>query len=278
MNLEVLAAVASDPKKLIINLADIFIVSYACYRLLLIIRGTRAEQLLKGVMVLLGFSAVSRWLGFSAANWLVNKVWTGIFIALPIVFQPELRRALEQLGRGRLFPTLLTEKSTELEMQIEEVVLAATELSKQKIGALIVWLRETGLEDYADKGVILDAAISAELLKNVFTPNTPLHDGALIISSGRIQRAAAFLPLSDNPRIDKQLGTRHRAAIGISEVSDALVIVVSEETGTIAMAANGKLARPLDEQMLRNQLMEGLSDKNHRRQSLWRKRGNQDEE
>ncbi|MGI6550687.1 MAG: diadenylate cyclase CdaA [Syntrophomonadales bacterium] len=272
MNLEVLAALASDPVKLLINLADILIVSYVCYRLLLLIRGTRAEQLLKGVIVLLLFSAVSRWLGFSAVNWLINKVWTGIFIALPVVFQPELRRALEQLGRGSFFSSRMTEKTPDMDRHIEEVVKATTELSRFRIGALIVWRRETGIDDYSEIGVDIDAAISAELLINIFTPNTPLHDGAVIINQGRIHRAGAFLPLSDNPNLDKSMGTRHRAAVGISEVSDALAIVVSEETGSLALAREGVIMRPLDVPRLREMLTQELRDQYPRKQTIWRKR------
>jgi len=272
VNLEVLAALASDPAKLLINLADILIVSYVCYRLLLLIRGTRAEQLLKGVIILLGFSAVSRWMGFSAVNWLLNKVWTGIFIALPVVFQPELRRALEQLGRGSFFSSRIIEKTPDIERHVEEVIKAVIELSRFRIGALIVWRRETGIEDYSEIGVDVDAAISSELLINIFTPNTPLHDGAVIINQGRIHRAGAFLPLSDNPNLDKSLGTRHRAAVGISEVSDALVIVVSEETGTLALAREGVIMRPLDSQTLKEMLLRELRDQYPRKQTIWRKR------
>ena len=273
VDLEVLSALASDPAKLIINLADILIVSYACYRVLLLIRGTRAEQLLKGVIVLLGFSAISRWAGFSAVNWLINKLWTGIFIALPVVFQPELRRALEQLGRGSFFSTRITEKRPELQRNIEEVVKAAVELSRRRIGALIVWRRETGIEDFSEIGVDLDAVISSELIINIFTPNTPLHDGAIIIDQGRIHRAGAFLPLSDNPNLNKSFGTRHRAAVGITEVSDALVIVVSEETGTLALAREGAIIRPLDGPRLKELLKQEISDKYLRRQNGWWKRG-----
>ncbi|MGE5544542.1 MAG: diadenylate cyclase CdaA [Bacillota bacterium] len=272
MNLEVLAALASDPAKLLINLVDILIVSYVCYRLLLLIRGTRAEQLLKGLIILLGFSAVSRWMGFSAVNWLVNKLWTGIFIAVPVVFQPELRRALEQLGRGSFFSTRMIEKTPDLERHVEEVIKAVTELSRFRTGALIVWRRETGIEDYSEIGVDIDAEISFELLINIFTPNTPLHDGAVIINQGRIHRAGAFLPLSDNPNLDKSLGTRHRAAVGISEVSDALVVVVSEETGTLALAREGVIMRPLDGPTLRKILLQELRDQYPRKQTIWRKR------
>lgn len=272
MNLEVLAALASDPIKLLINLADILIVSYVCYRLLLLIRDTRAEQLLKGVIILLGFSAVSRWMGFGAVNWLINKVWTGIFIALPIVFQPELRRALEQLGRGSIFSSRMMEKTPVMERHVDEVMKAVAELSRFRIGALIVWRRETGIEDHSEIGVDVDAAISSELLINIFTPNTPLHDGAVIINQGRIHRAGAFLPLSDNPNLEKSLGTRHRAAVGISEVSDALVIVVSEETGTLALAREGVIMRPLDGPTLKKMLLRDLQDHYPRKQTIWRKR------
>lgn len=276
MNLEVLGALASNPTKLLINIADILIVSYLCYRLLLLIRNTRAEQLLKGVIVLLVFSAISRWMGFSAVNWLINKLWTGIFIALPIVFQPELRRALEQLGRGSLFPVRMVEKTTEKVRLIEEVIKAVTELGSHRIGALIVWLRETGIEEYSQVGVPLDSNITSDLLINIFIPNTPLHDGAVIIKDGRIQRAAAFLPLSDNPNISKHLGTRHRAAIGITEISDALVIVVSEETGEISLAKDGEMIRPLDESGLRELLNQEIFEANPRRKTIWRKRGGED--
>ena len=167
----------------------------------------------------------------------------------------------------------MTKKVSEMERNIEEVVKAVGDLSRYRIGALIVWRRETGIEDYSDIGVDLNAVISAELLINIFTPNTPLHDGAVIISQGQIHRAGAFLPLSDNPNLDKQLGTRHRAAVGITEISDALAIVVSEETGTVALAQDGNIERPLNTQELRELLTQELGDKHSRPQTIWRRRG-----
>ncbi|MGE5404001.1 MAG: diadenylate cyclase CdaA [Candidatus Saccharibacteria bacterium] len=270
--MQALGALWSDPVRLVINLIDISIVSFVFYRLLLLIRGTRAEQLIKGLVFLLAFSAVSRWAGLSAVNWLLDKAWTGIFIALPVVFQPELRRALEQIGRGRLFPgSLGHEKTSVLTKNINELVAAVTDLSKRRIGALIVLTRRTGLKDFLDIGVDLDSAISQELLINIFTPNTPLHDGAVIITNHRIEKAGAFLPLSDNPNLGKNLGTRHRAAVGISEVSDALAIVVSEENGSIGLASEGKIVRFLDESSLRQILQDELVAPYTRKQKLWRR-------
>lgn len=272
MNIEILRALWSDPVRLLINIADILIISYVFYRLLLLIRGTRAEQLVRGLVFLLAFSAVARWLKLAAVTWLIDKVWTGIFIAIPVVFQPELRRFLEQLGRGKFFPGNFTEKIPELEQHINEVVAAAGRLSRDKTGALMVWTRETGLHDFLDIGVDLDAIISQDTLINIFTPNTPLHDGAVIITHGRLEKAGAFLPLSDNPNLDKSMGTRHRAAVGISEVSDALAIVVSEETGSIGIARDGVMQMHLNRENLREILMNELGvNGNHKTNLWWRK-------
>lgn len=277
MDLQALNVLGSEPAKIIINLIDILIVAYIFYRLLLIIRGTRAEQLLRGLIFLLVFSAISRWLELSAVNWLLNKVWTGIFIAIPVVFQPELRRALEQLGRGGFFLGHLSEKTPEIEKYIDEVVSAAAYLARDKVGALLIWQRETGLKDFMDIGVDMDAVISKDLLINIFTPNTPLHDGAVIIANGRIQKAGAFLPLSDNPHLDKRLGTRHRAAVGVTEVSDSLAVVVSEETGGIALAIDGSISLQLGPGDLREMLRRELSGPPARKQSIWRRRTDEQE-
>jgi diadenylate cyclase len=275
LNLEFLSALASDPIKLLVNLIDILIVAYVFYRILLLIRNTRAEQLLKGLVILLILSLISRWAGMATVNWLLNKVWTGIFIALPVVFQPELRRALEQLGRGSFFTTgRSTNKTSDLERNIDEIVKAAVSLSADRIGALIVWERETGLKDFQDIGVPVDAEISRELMINIFTPNTPLHDGAVVIRNGRVHIAGAFLPLSDNPTLDKRMGTRHRAAVGVTEVSDALAIVVSEETGSLALAREGRIDAFLTEKSLREILMQELGVKALVGQVFWRRRSN----
>ena len=166
----------------------------------------------------------------------------------------------------------MMDRTPDIERHVEEVITAVEELSRFRIGALIVWRRETGIDDYSEIGIDVDAAISSELLINIFTPNTPLHDGAVIISQGRIRRAGAFLPLSDNPNLEKNLGTRHRAAVGISEVSDALAIVVSEETGGLALAREGTLTRGLDSRALKAILLQELRDQYSRKQIIWRKR------
>lgn len=255
----------NEPGRLIWNLLDIAIVSYIIYRILLLIRDTRAEQLIKGLLVLLGLSIGSRYLGMDALRWLMEKTWTALFIALPVVFQPELRRALEQLGRGSFFATTRMAEEEEIENAVRETAMACARLSEERTGALIVWERETGLDEYMETGVRMEAAVSCPLLMNIFVPNTPLHDGAVIIRRGRLMRAACVLPLTDNRELDRRLGTRHRAAIGISEVSDAVVVVVSEETGSISLAEAGGLIRNLSEDDLRAALMDRLVEPRHRR-------------
>ncbi|MGE5372442.1 MAG: diadenylate cyclase CdaA [Solirubrobacterales bacterium] len=260
MNLELFTALAQNPVRLLVNAADILIVSYVIYRLLLIVRGTRAEQLLRGLFFFLLFSVFARWADLKAVNWLLEKSWTGIFIAIPVVFQPELRKALEQLGRGGFFPGY-NDKNRADEAVINDVVRAVADLSVSKTGALIVWERETGLKDFQEIGVPLDAVVTQDLLLNIFTPKSPLHDGAVIIKQGRIEKAGVCLPLSDSLNLGKHLGTRHRAAAGITEVSDALAVVVSEETGSISIARNGRLIRNLSEYHLKSLLLEEMAPK-----------------
>ncbi len=234
---------------------DISIVAYVLYRLLLLIRGTRAVQLIKGVTVLLIAWWASSLLNLSAVNFLFDKVSLALVVALPIIFQPELRRALEQLGRGGFFkgpaPVLAAE---DLDRVIREVVRAAGVLSKNKTGALIVLERESGLKEISETGTAIDGRVSAELLINIFMPHTPLEDGAVLLRGERIVAAGCFLPLSENPDLDRDLGTRHRAAVGLTEDSDALVVVVSEETGSISLANAGKLIRHLDQEGLQEML------------------------
>ncbi len=243
---------------IILMFVEIGIIAFVIYRLLLLIRGTRAEQLLKGLVLLVAVAFLAERLQLTTINWLLDQVGLMIVVALPVVFQPELRRALEQLGRGKLFArpiSLLGEE--DMSRLINEVVKAVEILSRNKTGALIIMERETGLKDFIETGVFLDAAVSTELLINIFSPYTPFHDGACIIRGDRVLAAGCFLPLTDSPYLSKQLGTRHRAALGISEVSDAVAVVVSEETGTISVAEEGKLTRYLDEEGLREKL-EGL--------------------
>jgi diadenylate cyclase len=186
-------------------------------------------------------------------KWLMNQMFTFGVLAIFIIFQPELRRALEQLGRGKLFGRNSADEE-EFGKQIGEIIKAVNYLSRRKIGALIVFERDTGLNEYTESGIPMQSIISSQLLINIFIPNTPLHDGAVIIQGQRISAAACYLPLSENPFISKELGTRHRAAIGISEVGDAVSIVVSEETGQISLAIDGQVVRDINEESLISKL------------------------
>jgi len=243
-----------------IDLIDITIMYYVFYRLIILIRDTRAVQLIKGLLVLLLATVLSDWFGLWTLNWLLTRIIQAGLIAIPILFWPELRRALEQLGRARFFGRrfINSPDSHELGPVVTAVVQAASVLSKNKIGALIIMERETGLSEYTETGIALDAVVSTALLTNTFIPNTPLHDGAVIIRHGRLTAAGCYLPLSANQDIDKELGTRHRAAIGITEETDALALVVSEETGKISLAEGGKLTRNIDIKALEQRLSQAL--------------------
>lgn len=244
-----------------LDILDMVIVYFVIYRLIILIRDTRAVQLIKGLLLLLSATVVSGRLGLWTINWLLSQTIAAGLIAVPIVFWPELRRALEQLGRTRLLGQRISFASDEedgLEQAIAQLVASFSILSKNKIGALVVWERETGLSEFAETGTKLDALISSELLTNTFIPNTPLHDGAVIIRRGRMLAAGCYLPLSSNPYLDKELGTRHRAAIGVTEETDALAVIVSEETGTISIAMKGQIDRHLDPKALQEKLKEEL--------------------
>ena len=240
---------------------DISIMAFVIYKLLMLIRGTRAVQLLRGIFVLFLLAMVSDSIGLHALSWVLEQFWAVFFVALAVLFQPELRRALEQIGRGKglfgLRGSMLS--SGDLAHVIDEIVSSLVSCAKTKTGVLLILERETGLSDYIETGIAVDARVTSELLTNIFVKNTPLHDGAAIIRADRVAAAACFLPLSDNPYISPMLGTRHRAAIGITEVSDCIALIVSEEAGTISLAEEGKLLRHLDEKQLREMLSAGLS-------------------
>jgi diadenylate cyclase len=237
------------------HVIDISIVAFVLYKLLLLIRETRAEQVLKGLAILLLATKLSEWLQFNTIYWILKNTATVGVIALLIVFQPEMRRALEQIGRGRLFDKFfLVQDDKEPMHLINEIVRAVQNMAKAKIGALIVVEVKTRVNDVIETGVRIDGELSGALLENIFMPNSPLHDGAVVIRADRIAAAGCFLPLTDNTNISKQLGTRHRAALGISESSDALAIVVSEESGIISTSINGKLTRYLDSKGLKEML------------------------
>lgn len=235
------------------DIVDILIVAYVFYRLILIIRGTRAQQLIKGLVILLVAMIVSDLVGFNTLHWLLRGVMTVGIIAIPIVFQPELRRALEQIGRGRLFQrSYWNWNPQEFDYLLDELTKAIPVLVKKRIGALIIIERETGLKEWVETGIPVEGVVSAELLINIFFPRSPLHDGAVIIRGKQIAAAGCYLPLTDDPYLNKELGTRHRAGIGMTEQSDAVAIIVSEETGIVSVAHNGILTRYLDEKKLRS--------------------------
>lgn len=235
---------------------DILAVSWLIYRLLLLAKGTRAWQIIGGLMILLVAVAVSGMLGLTTLNWLLRQTFPLGPVALVILFLPELRHALEEFGRpgfwGRSFGLVGREQMAEM---IDEVVAAVASLSVKRVGALIVFERDGGLDDIVATGTPLNADVSARLLGTIFYNGTPLHDGAVIIRHGKIVAAGATLPLTSSPRVDATVHTRHKAALGMSEESDAVVVVVSEETGTVSLAVGGKLIRGLSEDTLRERLM-----------------------
>lgn len=245
----------------IMDVIDIAIVAYVFYKIFMLIRETRAEQLIKGLVVLLVIMKLSEWAKLYVVHFILLNTMTLGLIALIIVFQPELRRALEYIGRNKIFFAKMAEEQEEaFNRTVHELVSAVVSLSREQIGALIVMERQTGLNEIASTGVKIDADITSGLLINIFIPNTPLHDGSVIIRKDRILAAGCFLPLSANQTISKELGTRHRAALGIAEQSDALVIIVSEETGTISVALNGKLSRYLDANTLTSVIKKAYSE------------------
>lgn len=240
------------------DLVDILVVAFVVYQILMLIRGTRAVQLVTGLGLLFLAYVVSRWLGLYTLQWLLSYVGLVVPIALLVLFQPELRRMLEQLGRGSVLLVGFTPHGLDREAAIRlinDVARAARILGSRKIGALIVLERRVGLEDFIETGIRVDAVVTVQLLINVFYPNTPLHDGAVIIRGNRLVAAGCLLPLSERPGIARPLGTRHRAAIGLSEVTDALAVVVSEETGTLSLAVEGRLERGLTEEELKARLL-----------------------
>ena len=231
----------------ITDVIDILIVAFAIYKLLGLIKQTRAEQLLKGVLFLVAATFISGLLNLHTLNWLLRGAMTLGAVAILVVFQPELRRALEYMGRSKIVKAPLRKMDKERGKQITADITRAVEnFSNDHVGALIVFERETSLFDIIETGTIIDAELSEQLLGNIFYEGAPLHDGAVIIRDGRVYAAGCVLPLTRNNNISKELGTRHRAGIGITENSDALVIIVSEETGIISMASEGQLSRFLD--------------------------------
>lgn len=248
----------------LINLLDVAVVWYAIYKLMMLLRGTKAVQLFKGIVVIVIIKLLSWYIGLSTVSWIMDQVINWGIIAIIIIFQPEIRRGLEHLGRGTFVHN--RKQGAEEEKMVKALDQAIRYMSKRRIGALITIQMNTGLEDYIETGIKLDADITGALLINIFIPNTPLHDGAVIIKDNKIAVAAAYLPLSESNLIPKALGTRHRAAVGISEVTDALTIVVSEETGGVTITKNSELLRDLTQndylKLLRNELIPKQEVKN----------------
>lgn len=224
------------------SLLDILVIWFLIYQLMVLIRGTRAVQLFKGIIVILVVRLISWAMGLTTVSWVMDQIINWGVIAIVVVFQPEIRRGLEHIGRGSIF-TRNPSGNEEAENMIKQLDQAISYMSKRRIGALISIEMDTGLEEYIETGIPMDADITGALLINTFIPNTPLHDGAVIIKNNRIAVAAAYLPLSDSKLIPKELGTRHRAAVGISEVTDALTIVISEETGEVSFTKDNELIR-----------------------------------
>ena len=234
---------------------DILIVAFIIYELLQLIRGTHAVQMALGAMVLVIVYWVSQWADLETVNWLLRTFLPYVVFGIIVVFQAEIRKVLAHLGKTPLLGAFSAQRT---EAVIDEVVLAATTLSSQRTGAIVVIEREMGLRTYIETGIALDALVTYDLLVNIFSPGTPLHDGAAVIQGNRVAAAACFLPLTVNPELSRQLGSRHRAAIGVTEDTDALAVVVSEETGTISLVSGGRIRRELDARSLKQALLDAL--------------------
>lgn len=278
----IFSKVLSGSKPLNVGITDvieILILSFLLYEILLWIKNTRAWILLKGFVLLMGFILIAWLFQMDTILWIVEKSVNAGIIALVVIFQPELRKALEQLGQKNLISNIISfDNSKESDERfsdrtINEVVKASFEMGKAKTGALIVMTMNIPLTEYERTGIVLDSLVSSQLLLNIFEHNTPLHDGAVIMSGDRVTSATCYLPLSDNMELSKDLGTRHRAAVGISEVSDSFTIVVSEETGAVSIAQGGRLTRNVDQETLKKRLMavQGKTE-DSRRFKLWKGR------
>lgn len=230
---------------------DILIVAIIIYQVLVLLRGTRGAQMALGIIVIIVFYYLSRRWQLETVQWILTNLLPFFFLALIIIFQTEIRRGLASIGKNPFWRSLTPMKISDV---YDEIMLAATSLSSQRIGALIVLEREIGLKNYVESGIALNARLSFDLLTTIFNPNTPLHDGAVIVQRDKIEAAACFLPLTLDPQLSKELGTRHRAAIGVTEETDAVAVVVSEETGTISIAVGGQIERDLDGEQLKSRL------------------------
>lgn len=237
------------------TLLDIGIVAFLFFKLIQILRDSRAWQLLKGVIIILVISVISNFLGFTTISYIIGLILQVLPVLIVVLFQPEIRRALEGMGKGQLKFFLQKHTGSHgTSRAIDEVVTAAVNMAKGRVGALIIFERDTNLGEIIRTGTVVDAEVSSQLLQLIFVPNTPLHDGAVIIRGNKVYAAACFLPLSTNRAVSKELGTRHRAALGVTENSDCISVIVSEETGKISVAENGTLKQGLSGEELREYL------------------------
>lgn len=264
-----------NPWTIVVHLLDILIVAYFIYRLIKALAGTKIMSLIQGVVFFIILKFVAEWIGFTTITYLMNQVITYGVIACVVIFAPEIRSGLEKFGRStQVFSQ--TQQVSDEEKLVEALVKSVAYMSPRKIGALISIERTQTLQEYISTGIPLDADISSQLLINIFIPNTPLHDGAVIISGNKIATACSYLPLSESMAISKEFGTRHRAAIGLSENSDALTIVVSEETGGVSITSKGEFLHDLTkenfEAILRTHLITKVEEKDHWYQKFWRKK------
>lgn len=283
-SLKEIANFLSFPEMSVIDFLEILILTFAIYHIILWVKNTRAWTLLKGLIVLIAFYLLAYVLDMSVILWIFNKCLTIAITAMLIIFQPELRRALEELGQKSIVKSIIPfdeqkDKNKLIsDRSINEIIKATVEMAEVKTGALIIVENQIVLSEFERTGIMVDANISSQLLINIFEHNTPLHDGAVIIRRDRVVAATCYLPLSDNLGLSKELGTRHRAGVGISEVSDSITIIVSEETGAISLAIGGKLLRNVDGDVMRDKLsqLQGKTDavKKKRFTFLPSKRGN----
>lgn len=267
----------SLPSLSVIDIVEIVILSVLIYMIMRWIKDTRAWMLLKGILIIVIFTFFASLFQMDTILWLINNAISVGIIAVVIVFQPELRKALEELGRKKLFASAFFDNQKDSnkrfsDKSISEIVRACFSMGKVRTGALIVLERQEMLKDYITTGIEIDGIISSSLLINIFEHNTPLHDGAVIVRGDRILAATCYLPLTENRYLSKELGTRHRAAVGVSELSDALVIIVSEETGEVSIAANGAITRNVDADFLRNKMYE-IQNKTVEQQKSHKRKG-----
>ena len=266
------------------DVVEIFIIAFLLYHIMLWIKNTRAWALLKGLLVIGAFVLIAVFFKMNTILWIVTNLFSIAAIAIVVVLQPELRKALEELGRKNLFSSILTFDSSKPDQgrlsdrTINEIVKACVEMGKVKTGALIVIQNEQPLNEYERTGILVDGIVTAQLLINIFEHNTPLHDGAVIVRENRVTAATCYLPLSDNMALSKDLGTRHRAGVGISEATDSMTVIVSEETGKISVAYHGELSRGLDAERLK-EMLRSIQNKapEEKKRKLWKGRSRNEE-